>query len=903
MKLFKTAMALFLAVCLCFGTVACKKDASSGSSNNESGISGGGYTSNTEDGYKDTVSDWEDEQNNQSGDFDNTANTNKPTPTPGQTTNDSVTNLNKPVTDTTKPAERVFAESELKNPDSLQYYYEGSCYVYGIDKNGRECIAYKDKTGKLLDVLVGAGRYNLMTSRGVLVSGTGTVKSFKPTMKDGYDALIVDYNATGRASGASNIQYVYFFKENCISVQAQISVNSQYTISAKSSSFTRDFRVEYIDEEYRLNSKWIYPENGDYPYQDFESLCFKTQITDEIYLYSFQRGNIRTEYGDTEWGSKKMPLSMEDGTGVLYTHEYDLTFVDTLYENNESADYRGLFKGLNSDFAAGISPIKETEDNSTLFIGNSVDLNLNVTNLTNDDIKFSLRYDVRDYYGNIVDKGIFIDSTVYQYTSANRTINISGKYGMYYLNLYVVSKYSSYIECYPFAFIEDYTYKYNATSPWGMTSPNTKSEKEGINAARLFAKIGVSNFRITSIYKTTYEECIKLGINRFNSLTDTNFKADTIPSYMNDISKKLKEEGHISDSVENGNEANLDTINGSVPVLDRYVEFYNYMFLPVYTYMKENYPHLKYIPSPFSAGQQEWIDYLTKGVKVDNDGDGIEETTLAEPIWDKIDVVSTHIYATPWMPDSYGAYKPAYKAGLWYIEPALQRLEECITKYCNGDKNGKDLYITEVGYSTPSGYPTYVDLRTQADYCVRSGVLCAAYGADRIQFYCTFDKKTWGAGYDPDDREWNFGAYYAHDFYGRIMPKPWGVAFANMTRILESIEKDSMYIYDKYDEGYTNGGVRAFKCNTALKGDVIIAYSNNEVLNNGRANAAGLAENRTPNLPWNNQWKKVDETVFDAIGDTVTVIDIMGNKTEYKAKAGKVTIPLTGSPVYILGAN
>ena len=33
------------------------------------------------------------------------------------------------------------------------------------------------------------------------------------------------------------------------------------------------------------------------------------------------------------------------------------------------------------------------------------------------------------------------------------------------------------------------------------------------------------------------------------------------------------------------------------------------------------------------------------------------------------------------------------------------------------------------------------------------------------------------------------------------------------------------------------------------------------------------------------------------------VVDVMGNTTVYKAKDNKVTIPLTGSPVYIYGVN
>ena len=115
------------------------------------------------------------------------------------------------------------------------------------------------------------------------------------------------------------------------------------------------------------------------------------------------------------------------------------------------------------------------------------------------------------------------------------------------------------------------------------------------------------------------------------------------------------------------------------------------------------------------------------------------------------------------------------------------------------------------------------------------------------------------------------------------------------------MKKDGAVISEKYDEGYDKAGVRAFEFDTALDGKVVVAYSNSEVLTNGKKNSIGTTGDRTPTLPWNNQWTKTDDTVFEAAGNTVTVYDSMGNKTEYKAENGKVTIPLTGSPVYIHG--
>lgn len=130
------------------------------------------------------------------------------------------------------------------------------------------------------------------------------------------------------------------------------------------------------------------------------------------------------------------------------------------------------------------------------------------------------------------------------------------------------------------------------------------------------------------------------------------------------------------------------------------------------------------------------------------------------------------------------------------------------------------------------------------------------------------------------------------------------IAFAVMTRQLESVKfNGGAKISEEYDEGFDVGGVRAFEYDTHIHGKVIAAYSNKEVLSNGKRNSSGIIANRTPNLPWDNLWKEVDNTVFKAAGDTVTVVDIMGQKKVYTAVNGEVTIPLTGETCYIFGVK
>ena len=894
-------LCLLLALCLMLSVTACgdKKDNDKTSSN----VSGG-YTQSDEKDYNDTVSEWENEGENE-GEFGEETNS---APTPGTIPQTTPLSSNSASSDP-MVIKRGFPRSALADKDSLQYFYEGTGYAYGIDANGNEYISYKNVTGEMLDAITGGGRYILNPKSGASIVVTGKVDSFSQVMKDGYPAIVVEYKTTGTASN-SKVQTTYIFKENCISVASQINVTASGVISNSKSQFIRGFVNSYKDSEVKINSKWVYPQNGDYPYPDFESLCYKHQLTDEVYMYSFMRGEgIPTMYALDNLDPDEMTLIFGDGKGLYYTHEYDLCFVDTAVENLQAPDYRGLFKSLSSDFAAGVAPVKDTDDNSTVFVGNEVKLNINVTNLTESDLKFSLRYDVRDYYGNIVDKGLFIDSTVYQYTGANRTIDIKGKYGIYYLNLYVISKYSTYIECYPFALIANYNYRYNDTSPFGINSANTKNNTETENTAKLFSKIGVANARVNEGMVYLAEQLHKNGITRLNGIVGSPFElAGGTESYIQDVDGVLAKLAPYIDSFEVGNEMNLLVMQNKITMDELYPVFYQYTFDEIRKLLAEKYPNIEYIPSPFSAGEQAWIDQLTMGYDVDTNGDGAKEHF--PEVWTKLTTVSTHVYGTPWMPDEYSSYDPSYKTGLWCIEAALQRLEECFQKYCT-DYNEKDLYITEVGYATSAGDPIKVDLRTHADYIIRSGILCSAYGADRIQYYCMYDRTQGRSGFYNQELEnevlemdeYNFGMFYEADYYGRFMPKPAAIAFAVMTSQLESINKNTMHVYDKYDEGYDTNGVRAFKCSTALNGDVVIAYSNSEVLSNGKKNANGKTGIRTPNLPWHNQWKETDETKFEAVGSNVTVVDIMGNSTVYTADNGYVNIPLTGSPVYIYGVK
>lgn len=804
-----------------------------------------------------------------------------------------------------------FPQSALDDVTALGYYYEGKNYAYGIDRLGNETIAFRQANGEKLDAVDGAGKLRLLSTGGKNEATAETVLSFEESADEkGNTRLQVTYTVSGAAAESSEISAVYTFFENCIAVTLCAAVSAPDMISKDKSYISRSYPNGYEKDRVQVNEQWIYPDNLDYPYPEFESLVYIDYIDSLHKMYTAVRGeNVPTEQHMVEDRlGTRLPLYFNNSQSLEYTHSYYISFVDMTSET-QSPDYLGLFKGKNSDFAAGIAAIDDSGDSSTVFEGDSVSLNLNVTNLLGRELTFSLRYDIRDSYGNITDAGLFTDNKISAFLDANRTVTVSGQYGMYYLNLYVISENSSYKECFPFALVEDYDYRYSASSPFGIASAAAGKKDSPMileryaDTARLMKKIGVVTVRAGNepgSFKMM-DTLIGMGINRINGgFGPNNDSAENIDSYVSSFMTTADALAGYVDSLECGNEMSLLSLKAGGPAVDElFPKFYYYTFLPTYNALKAKYPNLTYIPTPCSACETSWLERFL-GFDEDIDGDGVN--THVNSFWQDIKVLTTHIYGNPYMPDTYAMAKPEYGGELWNIECGMQRMKKFLSE--NPDEQTqteKDFYLTEVGYPTAPGDPRSVDIRTQADYIVRIGAICSAYGADRIQYYQMYDRTSYNSGYNSSNGEYNFGLFYKQDFYNVVKPKPAGAAFAVMTRRLESMVKNSGRINEKYDEGYNNGGVRAFTFDTELFGSVTVAYSNAQVLSNARKNSIGRTGLRTPSLPWNSQWTETDTAVFETESEQVEVYDIMGNKKIYTAQNGRVTVGLTGSPVYIIG--
>ncbi|MBQ5883563.1 MAG: hypothetical protein IIW72_03455, partial [Clostridia bacterium] len=413
---------------------------------------------------------------------------------------------------------------------SLQYYYENKIYAYGITVDGEEIISLRKANGIKYDMLCGAGKVNIVSNIAgdarILLSNDKVKNFTEGEDANGNKILTVNYEVTGLAVDEYNValaygknlikpsvSVIYTFYENSIGVDGSFKGESEkYILSGTRSKLNREHcgGYDHNKEWVKVNSQWIYPENLDDPYQEFESLAYIYSPDTVHKMYTFFRGeNLEKNYATKELRGNSIYLTFADANSVDAGFMYSLTFADAESEK-QNPDYLGLFRSRNDDFAVGIAPQDTNTERSTVFMGDSVKLNINVTNLKNSETKFSLRYDVRNYYGDMVSSGLFVDNVLSPNADANRLLEVSGKYGMYYLNLYAISENTSYKECYPFALIQEYDYQFNSTSPFGISTVTAyvgaekRKSDTGVfiqnysqfkDLASISAKIGISNAR------------------------------------------------------------------------------------------------------------------------------------------------------------------------------------------------------------------------------------------------------------------------------------------------------------------------------------------------------------------------------------------------------------------------
>jgi hypothetical protein len=201
---------------------------------------------------------------------------------------------------------------------------------------------------------------------------------------------------------------------------------------------------------------------------------------------------------------------------------------------------------------------------------------------------------------------------------------------------------------------------------------------------------------------------------------------------------------------------------------------------------------------------------------------------------------------------SFHPYDYTPESGPEFIEGSLTQVNDRVREYNNGQT--KPLWITELGWST-TGYSE----QDQANNLVRVQAISFANNVEKFFWYDLVNDSN-----DPGDHEGNFGLLnQTTEEVPAFAPKPAGVAEAVMIRQL-------------------NG--KAFTARDALADPTVHSY----------AFGAEDAQTRVA-------WTTVAKTMTYAAQEDVTLTDMYGASTVLSPVDGRITVDLSGQPVYLTG--
>lgn len=225
-----------------------------------------------------------------------------------------------------------------------------------------------------------------------------------------------------------------------------------------------------------------------------------------------------------------------------------------------------------------------------------------------------------------------------------------------------------------------------------------------------------------------------------------------------------------------------------------------------------------------------------------------------------------------------GNMTPDYEGDGWTYLGAIRRWRKAM------DELGiKTMHLSEVYAATCPNDSWKDSYRHAAENVILTYAIGLAEGAESIQFYQLHDS-VWHdlGGVNHKDSEYHYGLLMRD---GTV--KPSLLAYAAVAEALDGAK------FVKYlDFG---GKVRGIGFSTP-RGPLAFVYD--------RTDGFFLTE-RTKEFagtePWVDTWKSRRKAVFDAAGDTVTVVDPIGRAKTVRAVNGKVTLELSGAPLMVYG--
>jgi hypothetical protein len=329
-------------------------------------------------------------------------------------------------------------------------------------------------------------------------------------------------------------------------------------------------------------------------------------------------------------------------------------------------------------------------------------------------------------------------------------------------------------------------------------------------------------------------------------------KPEELEAYRQALAASLQRFAWVSPYIEVGNELNATTAAA---------EYVEKMLRPTAEIMRRVGPGSKVMTMGLGGAMKDWLDAFGGA-----GGGGL------------CDVLSVHPGCQPRAPEYYEGWRG------WVF-----RAQMLDTMKLAREQGGKDVWITEAYAPTQPGR-TGVDLRTSADYLVRTYVCALALGVKVVEWYQFQDGVWFGQRPEPADPEYSYGVVYTD-----LAPKPAYVAFGAMTEQLEGAR-----CLGRLDLGAPDlYGIRFQRDGQAL--DVLWSYREKHETDIPWWPPEKYAQDsRRPGEPWVERWR-APVTLELAAAGPVTVTDSMGNAELRPAEGGKVRLALSGSPVYVQG--
>jgi len=220
------------------------------------------------------------------------------------------------------------------------------------------------------------------------------------------------------------------------------------------------------------------------------------------------------------------------------------------------------------------------------------------------------------------------------------------------------------------------------------------------------------------------------------------------------------------------------------------------------------------------------------------------------------------------------------------LPASMRELRRAMVQYL---KPGAKLFATETGISYDIGtayganYPTQNVLFAQGAVVARTHLILLGEGADMTYVFYSSDTPDSPPGYGLFfDLSNPKGSYGSND----ISPKPAAMAVAAMTRIVDGTTTLG-YLKD------VPSGVYGYAFQRLNGGKIVTALwtHNNAVW------SAATGFSATYTVPYS---LKVDD---DGTSGNVTVLDVMGNAASMPYSNGRITLPLSESPIYVVSSN